>query len=69
MLEWSISKRLYALGGSDVVSNVAQAVQSAVQNADRYYKVMGTEASKDPVTMANAFKVWSSHHVSLVGAR
>ncbi|CAK0786995.1 hypothetical protein CVIRNUC_010211 [Coccomyxa viridis] len=32
------------------------AVQSAVQNADRYYKVMGTEASKDPVTMANAFK-------------
>ena len=37
-----------------------QAVQSAVQNADRYYKVMGSEATKDPVTMANAFKVWSS---------
>ena len=52
-----------------MVSNVAQAVQSAVQNADRYYKVMGTEASKDPVTMANAFKVRSSHHVSHVGER
>ena len=45
-----------------MVSNVAQAVQSAVQNADRYYKVMGSEASKDPITMANAFKVWSPHH-------
>ena len=37
--------------------SILQAVQSAVQNADRYYRVTSEGQQRDPVTMAKAFKV------------
>ena len=36
---------------------ITQAVQNAVKNADRYYRVVSEGQQRDPVTMANAFKV------------
>lgn len=39
--------------------SIMQAVQNAVKNADRYYRVVSEGQQRDPVTMANAFKVCS----------